>query len=220
MASSFEFAQNLVRAKDMQDVLRLQAEYIRRQMQALTEQAKELRREHKQSGKGRGHAKRLRGKAARYVIALTRKKAGITNTYCAAQYFCCIAPKLPLYLSHRTAVAFRSHDGGHEPPYQRHGSHLGADSCAAATSPSQKEPLHDRGHRRDHASPNPRRLRRRRSKCRNLSCRTSRFPGWKFRRRSARSPRRASRRRRKLREAEIRRRRGDGRARGHLCGRD
>ena len=29
-------------AKDMQDVLRLQAEYIRRQMQALTEQAKEL----------------------------------------------------------------------------------------------------------------------------------------------------------------------------------
>lgn len=42
MASAFEFAQDLMRAKDMQDVLRLQAEYIRRQMQALTEQAKEL----------------------------------------------------------------------------------------------------------------------------------------------------------------------------------
>jgi len=42
MASAFEFAQDLVRAKDMQDVLRLQAEYIRRQMQALTEQAREL----------------------------------------------------------------------------------------------------------------------------------------------------------------------------------
>jgi phasin len=42
IASAFEFAQDLVRAKDMQDVLRLQADYIRRQMQALTEQAKEL----------------------------------------------------------------------------------------------------------------------------------------------------------------------------------
>jgi phasin len=42
ITSAFAFAQDLVRAKDMQDVLRLQAEYIRRQMQALTEQAKEL----------------------------------------------------------------------------------------------------------------------------------------------------------------------------------
>ena len=42
ITSAFEFAQELVRAKDMQDVLRLQADYIQRQMQALTEQAKEL----------------------------------------------------------------------------------------------------------------------------------------------------------------------------------
>src|SRR5262245_10067276 len=42
IASAFEFAQDLMQAKNMQDVLRLQAEYIRRQMQALTEQAKEL----------------------------------------------------------------------------------------------------------------------------------------------------------------------------------
>jgi phasin len=42
IASAFEFAQDLVRARDIQDVLRLQAEYITRQMQALTEQAKEL----------------------------------------------------------------------------------------------------------------------------------------------------------------------------------
>jgi phasin len=42
ITSAFAFAQDLVRAKDMQDVLRLQAEYIQRQMQALTEQAKEL----------------------------------------------------------------------------------------------------------------------------------------------------------------------------------
>jgi phasin len=42
IASAFEFAQDLVRAQDLQEVLRLQGEYIRRQMQALTEQAKEL----------------------------------------------------------------------------------------------------------------------------------------------------------------------------------
>src|SRR5207244_12674892 len=42
IASAFELAQDLVRAKDMQEVLRLQGDYIRRQMQALTEQAKEL----------------------------------------------------------------------------------------------------------------------------------------------------------------------------------
>jgi len=42
VASAFELAQELVRATDVQDVLRLQADYIKRQMQALTEQAKEL----------------------------------------------------------------------------------------------------------------------------------------------------------------------------------
>src|SRR5262245_42452840 len=42
IASAFAFAQDLVRARDMQEVLRLQADYIRRQMQVLTEQAKEL----------------------------------------------------------------------------------------------------------------------------------------------------------------------------------
>ncbi len=42
ITSSFEFAQQLVRAKDVQEVLRLQADYIKRQMQVLAEQAKEL----------------------------------------------------------------------------------------------------------------------------------------------------------------------------------
>jgi phasin len=42
IASAFEFAQQLVRAKDLQDVLRLQADYVKHEMQALTEQAKEL----------------------------------------------------------------------------------------------------------------------------------------------------------------------------------
>ena len=42
IASAFEFAQELMRARDTQDVLRLQGDYIKRQMQVLTEQAREL----------------------------------------------------------------------------------------------------------------------------------------------------------------------------------
>ena len=42
MATSFEFAQKLVRAKDLQEVMRLQAEFIKTQMAAMSEQAKEI----------------------------------------------------------------------------------------------------------------------------------------------------------------------------------
>jgi phasin len=42
VASAFEFTQKLMRAKDMQEVLALQADYIRTQMQVFAEQAREL----------------------------------------------------------------------------------------------------------------------------------------------------------------------------------
>jgi phasin len=42
ITSSFDFAQKLVRAKDMQEMLELQATYVRTQMQVLADQAKEL----------------------------------------------------------------------------------------------------------------------------------------------------------------------------------
>jgi phasin len=42
IASSFELAEQLVRARDAQEVLKLQGDYIKRQMQVLSEQAKEL----------------------------------------------------------------------------------------------------------------------------------------------------------------------------------
>lgn len=42
MAASFEFAQQLVKAKDVQEVVRLQTEYVKAQVQALNEQTKEL----------------------------------------------------------------------------------------------------------------------------------------------------------------------------------
>lgn len=42
MASTFDFAQKLMQAKDPRDVVRLQSEYISRQMQILTTQAQDL----------------------------------------------------------------------------------------------------------------------------------------------------------------------------------
>src|SRR5260370_18179493 len=101
ITSAFEFAQELVRAKDMQDVLRLQADYIQRQMQALTEQAKEL---------GKSTSKAAKDTAPRWAacprLAFHRKKPDPESTYCATQYFCSIAPKATLYPFCQTAVAF------------------------------------------------------------------------------------------------------------------
>ena len=45
MASSFDYAQKLLHAKDAQEVAALHAEYVSRQMAALSEQAKELGRQ-------------------------------------------------------------------------------------------------------------------------------------------------------------------------------
>ncbi len=42
VARAFEFAQKLVQVKNVQDLFMLQMEFIQAQMQAMTEQAKEL----------------------------------------------------------------------------------------------------------------------------------------------------------------------------------
>jgi phasin len=42
VASSFQLVQQLMRAKDVQEALTLQSDYVKQQMQALTEQAREL----------------------------------------------------------------------------------------------------------------------------------------------------------------------------------
>lgn len=42
ITTAFDFAQKLVRARDADEIMKLQAEYIREQMQVLSEQAKEL----------------------------------------------------------------------------------------------------------------------------------------------------------------------------------
>ena len=56
VASSFEFAQQLVRAKDSAEVMALQADYVKRQIAALSDQAKELTKEAaKMAGTGVQH---------------------------------------------------------------------------------------------------------------------------------------------------------------------
>ncbi len=42
VSTSFEFAQKLVRAADIQEVMRLQAEFVRAQLATMSEQAKEI----------------------------------------------------------------------------------------------------------------------------------------------------------------------------------
>ena len=42
VTSSFEFAEKVVRAHDVQEVMRLQAEFIKSQIASMSEQAKEL----------------------------------------------------------------------------------------------------------------------------------------------------------------------------------
>ena len=42
MAASFAFAQKLAQARDVEEVMRLQADFLRSQMQAFADQAKEL----------------------------------------------------------------------------------------------------------------------------------------------------------------------------------
>ena len=42
IAHSFEFAQKMVRAKDIQEVMALQQEYLQSQIKVMSEQAKEI----------------------------------------------------------------------------------------------------------------------------------------------------------------------------------
>jgi phasin len=42
MAASFEFAQKLVKARDVEEVIRLQTDYVKAQIQALNDQTREL----------------------------------------------------------------------------------------------------------------------------------------------------------------------------------
>ena len=57
VSTSFEFAQRLVRAKDVDEMMRIQAEFVRSQMETLSEQAKELGQGVTESARGAGRGK-------------------------------------------------------------------------------------------------------------------------------------------------------------------
>jgi phasin len=58
IAASFDFAQRLARAKDVQEIAKLQQEFMQAQMKALTEQAQDLGQSVAQSAKGAAAEKR------------------------------------------------------------------------------------------------------------------------------------------------------------------
>jgi phasin len=58
VASSFELVQQLMQAKDVQEALQLQSDYVKRQMQTLTEQARELGEASSKAAKDAGMPKR------------------------------------------------------------------------------------------------------------------------------------------------------------------
>ena len=57
VATSLEFAQNLLRAKDAEAVLKLHADYVRSQMEALGEQARDLAQQATKAAKPPGDPK-------------------------------------------------------------------------------------------------------------------------------------------------------------------
>lgn len=56
VAAAFEFAQRLLHAKDGEEVVRLHAEFVKAQVQALTEQARELTQHAARASKPQGNA--------------------------------------------------------------------------------------------------------------------------------------------------------------------
>jgi phasin len=56
ISASFDFAQRLLHAKDGEEVMRLHAEFVKSQMQALAEQARELTQHATPSGNGNGRS--------------------------------------------------------------------------------------------------------------------------------------------------------------------
>ena len=124
-------AQSLLRAKDLQDVMKLQADYFRRQMQMFTEQAREL---------GESTSKAARDAAAPNADRAETgpsEKALQPGLDCASQYL------VALHLNHRhmsrhqpRAVAFRV-GAASDPWSARRGSAVGADPCEADHRPQR-----------------------------------------------------------------------------------
>ena len=100
IANSFEFAQKLVRAKDIQEVMALQQEYLQSQMKAMSAQAKDLG---SAATRPRWTPQSQKSKTFMTLIALC-SCAAIHMRFCAVQNFYCDAPLRLLYRGHRETL--------------------------------------------------------------------------------------------------------------------
>ncbi|MGZ8329909.1 MAG: phasin family protein [Rhodoplanes sp.] len=70
VANAFEFAQKLVQVKDVQDLVKLQTEFIQSQMQAMTEQGEGSERDRHEGRHGRGQRGRRIARRRRDVFLI------------------------------------------------------------------------------------------------------------------------------------------------------
>ena len=92
IASSFDFAQKLMHAKDAAEVAALHSEYVNGQMAALTEQAKELSRQASKMGGPAPTPEPIRRLPSPPLPAAPAgPPEGGIRPYCASQYICCNA---------------------------------------------------------------------------------------------------------------------------------
>src|SRR5262245_49957346 len=148
ITSAFEFAQELMRARDIQDVLRLQADYIKRQMQALTEQARELGETTSKAAKDATAPKRWRLPC----FEAGGPEKGWYDRHLIVRRNICVAlhQKQEYILPHQTAVAFPM--SGRRPRaccLQSMDRPWARIRAMPDQSPSEGS-IYDRGHRNDH----------------------------------------------------------------------
>ena len=76
MQASLDYAQSLLKAKDLTEVMRLHSEYVQGQMRALAEQASEMGQVVSQGRDGRGQAEKLNLRQARRQALGPRRASG------------------------------------------------------------------------------------------------------------------------------------------------
>ena len=212
VASSFEFAQQLVRAKDVQDVHEAAGRlHQTADAGACSEQAKELGESTTKAAKEAATPKRLK------IRAPASPKKSVTTLDCASQYFYCVAPRAALYsLCIKTAVALPVRMTATGPFVIKHGSAVGADPCDAGSSPQRTNSMTEAIESKSKSKAAPTAFEMPKFELPNFEIPKMEIPA-AFRELGG-EERLAGEG--DLREDEVRRRGGDRRARGHLRDRD
>ena len=91
--ASLDYAQSLLKAKDLTEVMRLHSEYVQAQMRSLAEQASEMGQIDQQRRHGGGEAENLRSRHG---------STGGSGTHSCAGNICGIAPEIALRCTNLT----------------------------------------------------------------------------------------------------------------------